>query len=83
MASAKNQDPQELQEPQEPQAPQIVEEVSEFPLSLEEFCTRASVADRRVELLNAFAKSEIAAGNRKDVQSAFERRYVAFANQPA
>lgn len=65
MASAKDQDPQELA-PQE-HAPKIIEEQGEFALTLEEYCTRVSATDRRVELLNAFAKSEIAAGHRKDV----------------
>jgi hypothetical protein len=65
------------------QNPQISDEPAEFPLTLEEYCTRVSATDQRVELLNAFAKHEIAAGHRKDVSSAFDRRYVAFANQPA
>lgn len=53
------------------------------PITLDEFCMRLSQTDRRVELIGGFAHSERAAGHFKDLESEFQRRYVAFANQPA
>ena len=53
------------------------------PITLDEFCMRLSQTDRRVELIGGFAYSERAAGHIKDLESEFQRRYVAFANQPA
>jgi hypothetical protein len=54
-----------------------------FPLSLNEFCTRLSKTDRRVELIGAFQSSEKRAGRNKDTESAFAARYSDFINQPA
>lgn len=56
---------------------------SEFQLSLDEFCTRLSGTDRRVELIGAFHSAERAAGRSKDYEGAFAGRFVAFVNQPA
>jgi hypothetical protein len=58
-------------------------EVQEFPLTIEEFCTRLSATDRRVELIGGFCASEKAANRVKDTESAFQSRYADFINQPA
>jgi hypothetical protein len=54
-----------------------------FPLSLDEFCSRLSQTDRRVELIGGFHHSERAAGHSNDTEAAFAARYVAFCNAPA
>lgn len=51
-------------------------------LTLDEFCTRTSLTDRRVELLAAFHAEERAAGRHKDQESAYASRLVVFANKP-
>lgn len=56
---------------------------AEMPLSLGEFCTRLSSADRRVELIGGFEHAERIAGRLRDVSTAFMVRFTAFANQPA
>lgn len=56
---------------------------AEFPLSLEEFCTRLSLDDKRVELIGAFNHAEKGAGHNKDTESAYKARFSAFINQPA
>lgn len=55
----------------------------EIPLSLTEFCIRASRTDRRIELLGAFEASEKAAGNHQDTEQAYKDRLAAFARAPA
>lgn len=55
---------------------------AEFEITLDEFCTRQSRSDNRVELIGAFHHEEIAAGRVKDTESAYAKRYVAFANKP-
>jgi hypothetical protein len=55
----------------------------EFPLSLDEFCSRLSSSDKRVEMIGAFHHTEKAAGHNKDIESAYIARYSAFINQPA
>lgn len=55
----------------------------ELPLSLQEFCTRLSVKDNRVELISGFEMSERLAGRLKDTDSAYNGRYQEFINQPA
>ena len=54
-----------------------------FPLTLEEFCTRLSSTDRRVELIGGFEHAESIAGRVKDLEASFAIRFAAFANQPA
>lgn len=54
-----------------------------YPLSLEEFCTRLSITDKRVELIGAFALSEKSKGRNKDTESAYLGRLKVFAEQPA
>lgn len=56
---------------------------AEFPLSLDEFCTRASLGDPQVEILGAFNYVEKKAGRTRDTETAFKARLEAFRNQPA
>lgn len=51
-------------------------------LTVEEFCTRLSASDRRVELINAFCFVERKAGHFKDAESNYQARFQAFANKP-
>lgn len=60
----------------------VGESPTEFQVTLEEFCTRISKTDRRVELIGAFHHVEKAAGRVKDAESAFAARFADFANQP-
>lgn len=53
-----------------------------FELTLDEFCTRLSNTDKRVELIGGFAHSERAAGTIKDTEPAFKARFAAFATKP-
>lgn len=55
----------------------------DFPLSLNEFCQRLSVEDKRVELISAFHHVEELAGRTQDTDGNFRVRFEAFANQPA
>lgn len=57
-------------------------ERSEFPLSLDEFCTQLSQTDKRVEAIGAFHTTEKTAGRVKDLASAYTARFSAFLNQP-
>ena len=61
----------------------VVTEETEFPLPLDEFCSRLSATDKRVELIGAFHHSEKVAGRNKDNSSAYAARFVEFCNQPA
>jgi hypothetical protein len=74
----------------DPATSQVIEPVTtaapvpgNYPLSLDEFCTRLSTTDKRVELIGAFHHAEINAGRSKDTESAFASRYFSFCNQPA
>ncbi len=58
-------------------------EVAEFELTLQEFCTRLSVTDKRVELIGGFEHSERTSGRAKDTETAYRARFVAFINRPA
>ena len=58
------------------------QETTDFPLTLEEFCTRVSATDNRVELIGAFFHDEKTAGNVKDTHAAFAARFTAFATKP-
>ena len=55
----------------------------EFPLSIDEFCSRLSASDKRVELIGAFNHVEKTAGRSNDLESAYLSRYAVFANAPA
>jgi len=50
-------------------------------LTLQEYMVKLSQRDARVELIHAFAHSELQAGRVKDVESNFESRLVAFSQQ--
>lgn len=56
---------------------------SNFPITLQEFCTRISVTDKRVELIGAFYTTKLAAGVTNAVQADFAAMLNEFANQPA
>lgn len=51
-------------------------------MMLEEFCTRLSKTDKRVEMIGGFHYTEVAAGKIKDTESAFKSRFEAFATKP-
>lgn len=59
-----------------------VVEQSDFPLTLDEFCSQLSLTDKRVESIGAFHATEKAAGRTKDTAPAYSGRYTAFLNQP-
>lgn len=61
----------------------VATEPSEFPLTLDEFCSRLSATDKRVELIGGFHSVEKAAGRVKDLESAYVARFTDFINQPA
>lgn len=63
-------------------APVVVNQASQ-PLTLNEFCTRLSQSDSRVELIGAFHSVEKRAGHFKDFESAYQARFTTFINQPA
>jgi len=52
------------------------------PITLDEFCMRLSMADKRVELIGGFHYTETAAGRIKDAESEFQSRFTAFATKP-
>lgn len=54
-----------------------------LPMSLDEFCRRLSVTDKRVELIGAFFATEESAGNVSDTAADFAGRYDQFINKPA
>lgn len=54
-----------------------------FELTIDEFCTRLSATDKRVELIGAFHNVESQAGKVKDTEAAFKKRFDDFAIQPA
>ena len=64
-------------------APAEQAEQTEFPLTLEEFCSRLSATDRRVELISAFARSEKAERRNKALHSEFAARYDKYIKTPA
>lgn len=55
---------------------------AEQELTLDEFCTRLSAADKRVELIGAFHFVETRAQRFKDAESSYRARFTAFANKP-
>lgn len=52
-------------------------------LTLQEFCTRLSATEPRVELISGFDYDERASGRLKDTEEAYAGRYQAFINRPA
>lgn len=61
----------------------VAVEEAEFPLTLDEACSRISANDRRVEMIGAFHSVERAAGRVKDLESAYRSRFADFCNAPA
>lgn len=51
-------------------------------VTLDEFCTRLSKNDKRVELIGGFHYTEKAAGRIKAAEGEYQNRYAAFSNQP-
>lgn len=51
-------------------------------ITLDEYCLRRSIPDRRPELINGFHSAEKLAGVVKDSQAAFDARFQAFVNKP-
>lgn len=62
---------------------QQAETAPELDLTLDEFCSRLSRTDRRVELIGAFASSERRAGTVKATETEFSARFKAFITAPA
>ena len=58
-------------------------EITSEPLTLNEFCIRLSIKDKRVELIGGFEHSERVAGRLKDTAENYAARYGEFLNQPA
>ena len=54
----------------------------EFPLSLQEFCTRLSQDDKRVELIGAFHADQQASGHMKDTETNYRERFAQFGERP-
>lgn len=54
-----------------------------FPITLQEFCTRISTTDKRVELIGAFYTTKLTAGVTSATQADFSVMLDEFANQPA
>ena len=52
-----------------------------IPLTLDEFCTRLSARDKRVELIGAFHFTEKQAGTVKDFESSFQARFDTFSTK--
>jgi predicted CoA-binding protein len=52
-------------------------------ITLDEFCTRLSQVDGRVEMIGAFNSVETLAKQFKDAEQAYQDRYRAFINAPA
>lgn len=57
-------------------------EDSEQELTVDEFCRRLSISDRRVELLGAFHFDEKRNGRVKDTETNFRARFDEFVNKP-
>lgn len=53
-----------------------------YDLSIDEFCSRLSQKDKRVELIGAFHHVEVAAGRAKGSEADYQARFEQFVNQP-
>ncbi|SDY39224.1 hypothetical protein [Nitrosomonas sp. Nm58] len=62
---------------------ETVQEKPADAVTLDEFCTRLSGTDKRVEMIGAFNHVEKKAGRVKDTEESFRSRFDAFINQPA
>lgn len=65
------------------EAPAPVASEAPARVSLEEFCTRLSTQDKRVEMIGAFAHVERVAKRYFDTDAAYSARYTAFCTAPA
>lgn len=64
------------------ETPAVQQEPDGFPLTLDEFCTRLSAKDRRVEMIGGFHSDEKRAGRIMDTEAAFLSRYHQFISKP-
>lgn len=55
----------------------------QYPLSLDEFCTRISQTDRRVELIGGFHRYAQLKGLASDTEANFRAQFEQFLKQPA
>lgn len=61
----------------------VADKVAPVVLTLQEFCTRLSESDRRVNLIGAFEFNERSTSKLHDTEDAYRARYNAFLNRPA
>ncbi len=52
-------------------------------ITLNEFCTRLSMTDKRVELIGGYHADEKKEGNVKDSEENFKKRFELFIKRPA
>lgn len=69
--------------PQAPANPASPVTPSEFPLSIDEFCTRLRATDKRIEMIGAFALIERSEGRVRDTETNYRSRFEALATRPA
>ena len=67
----------------QPLAPVAEQPADAYELPLDEFCTRLSASDKRVEMIGGFHATEKKAGRLKDYETAYAARFAAFQTQPA
>jgi len=56
---------------------------TEFPMTIDEFCSQLSQHDKRVEIIGGFHYVEKHAGRGKDTRLNYRARFEAFLKQPA
>lgn len=54
-----------------------------FPMSLDEYCTRLSARDKRVELIGGFHSSSRRAGTLTGTEAQFDALFQSFVSRPA
>lgn len=59
-------------------APEEVAQPESFPVTLDEFCTRLSTTDNRVEMIGAFNADEKRSNRVKDTESKYRERFGKF-----
>ena len=64
-------------------AAQAAAEPGAFQVSIDEFCTRLSSGDNRVEMIGAFHAQEKSAGRKSDTEAAYKARFIKFCGAPA
>ncbi len=70
-------------EPVKVAAPAAPVKETESALTLDEFCIRLSVTDRRVEMISGFRHVESKKNRQKDTETAYRARFEAFVKAPA